>query len=478
MREKTRPFEFDGASGSRRGPRTGVILAAGKAERLASLTEGRSKALIPLGGVTLIERAIRTLLGAGLERVVVVVGHQGDMVAASARNVDPDRVEVVAAEAWEAGNGSSLAAAERAVNEEDLFIVMCADHVFAEGALKSLLAGGEPAVLVDRSPSAVAWSEGTRVHIRRGQAEGFGKDLDHPSIDCGVFVLPPEVFASRRRAATRGDHSLAGAVTDLARTRTVRAVPLPAGAWWQDIDTPEDLRAARRLLQRSLGKRSDGPISRHLNRPLSTRLTLWLAPFRLNPNLLSLGVLLVGLWAAWSLSASRALVGGLLVQLASILDGVDGETARLHYRTSRLGHTLDDVSDRVTDAAIVAGLCLWVWDDPSRTFRTVILAASAVGLAAIHLLVRRATAHLEVPALAQRPVGVSLGGRDGRLFAAAIGAVLDQPWLALSGFASVYLYSVVRRVASVRHWKGLAPRAPSPPHEIGQAAQGDLYEVR
>ena len=477
MREQTHPIGFGGASGRGQVPRTGVVLAAGKAERLASLTEGRSKALIPLGGMTLIERAIRTLFGAGLERVVVVVGHQGDMVAASARQVDPERVEVIEASNWEAGNGSSLAAAESAVNGEGLFALMCADHVFATGALAGLLDAGEPAVLVDSSPSHAAWKEGTRVSIRRGRAESFGKELDHPSIDCGVFVLPPEAFDAARRAATRGDHSLAGAVTELALTSPVRAVPLPPAAWWQDIDTPEDLRAARQQLRRSLGKRSDGPVSRHLNRPLSTRLTMWLAPFRLDPNLLSLGVLLVGLWAAWSLSASRSLVGGVLVQLTSLLDGVDGETARLHYRTSRLGHTIDDFSDRVADAAIVAGLCLWLWDDPSRTFRTVILAASAVGLTAIHLVVRRATAHLEVPTVARRPVGVSLGGRDGRLLAAAIGSVLDQPWLALSGFASVYLYSVVRRVASVRHWRRLAPRTASPPRQVGQAAEGDLYEV-
>src|SRR5947207_19548 len=103
VREQARPTGVRGASGRQLVPRCGVVLAAGRAERMASLTEGRSKALIPLGGVTLIERAIRTMLGAGLERVIVVVGHQADMVAASARNVEPSRVEMVAAEDWEAG---------------------------------------------------------------------------------------------------------------------------------------------------------------------------------------------------------------------------------------------------------------------------------------------------------------------------------------------------------------------------------------
>jgi phosphatidylglycerophosphate synthase len=244
------------------------------------------------------------------------------------------------------------------------------------------------------------------------------------------------------------------------------------------VDTPEDLRIARDRLRRSLAKRDDGPVSRYLNRPISTRITMLLAPFRVNPNVLSFAILLVGFWAAWSLSASRSLVGGGLILLTSMLDGVDGETARLLYRTSRRGALIDDFSDRMVDATVIAGFCLWLWDDPSRTFRMVVLLAAATGLVLFHLLVKGKTAKLEVPAAVSRPLSVSLGGRDGRLLAAAVGAVLDQPWLALFGFGFVYLYSVIRRVASVGHWKRLPPRTPSPPHQVGQSAQGDLHEVR
>src|SRR5207249_1891091 len=66
-------------------PRVGVVLAAGRSERLSRLTGGRSKALVQLGGIPLVERAVRTLQKAGCERVVVVVGYQARDVAASAR---------------------------------------------------------------------------------------------------------------------------------------------------------------------------------------------------------------------------------------------------------------------------------------------------------------------------------------------------------------------------------------------------------
>ncbi|HEY3209396.1 MAG TPA: NTP transferase domain-containing protein, partial [Actinomycetota bacterium] len=133
-------------------PRVGVVLAAGRSERLRRLTGGRSKLLLRLGGLPLIERAIRTLLTNGLERIVVVVGHEGDAMAAAALRVAPDRVEVVRATDWEKGNGASLAAAEEALRGEQRFVLVCSDHVFSPGALEKLIRAGGPAVLVDPSP--------------------------------------------------------------------------------------------------------------------------------------------------------------------------------------------------------------------------------------------------------------------------------------------------------------------------------------
>src|SRR5438093_13239820 len=107
-------------------PRVGVVLAAGRSERLSSITGGRPKALVGLGGMTLVERAVRTLFGCGLEHVIVVVGYEGDSVAAALGELFPDgTVEVVFADGWEAGNGASMAAARQAVSGERLFVLLC-----------------------------------------------------------------------------------------------------------------------------------------------------------------------------------------------------------------------------------------------------------------------------------------------------------------------------------------------------------------
>jgi molybdenum cofactor cytidylyltransferase len=71
-----------------------VLLAAGSGSRLG----GRPKSLLELGGVPLIRRQLIALSGAGVDEVVVVLGHHADAIEAAvsefpvtlARNLSPD----------------------------------------------------------------------------------------------------------------------------------------------------------------------------------------------------------------------------------------------------------------------------------------------------------------------------------------------------------------------------------------------------
>jgi 1L-myo-inositol 1-phosphate cytidylyltransferase / CDP-L-myo-inositol myo-inositolphosphotransferase len=429
--------------------RVGVVLAAGRSERLDPLTRGGSKALLRLGGVSLAERAVRTLLGYGLERVLVVVGHDAGPVAAVACHVARGRVQAVYADRWQDGNGASLVAVEGAVADEALFVLLTVDHVFAEGALDRLLAAGEPAVLVDPAPHRAAWQEGCKVRVVDGRVVGFGKHLDERAIDCGAFLLPPDVFGCQREAATEGDHTLAGAVTRLARARPLRAVPVPAGCWWQDVDTPQDARAAAAALRRSLGKHTDGPVSRWLNRPLSTRISMVLAPLRPAPDLVSLVAFALGLVGGVLLAAGRSLAGALLVHAASVTDGVDGEVARLQLRGGPRGALLDGVLDRVADAAILAGLGVWALDGhDARSVLALTVAATAGAL--LSMATKDRAAALGLPPASEGALGWLLGGRDGRLLLVAIGALLGAPLAALAAVTATSALSLSLRIAFLR----------------------------
>jgi CDP-L-myo-inositol myo-inositolphosphotransferase len=440
-------------------PRLGVVLAAGRSERLAGVTGGGSKALVRMGGLALIERAVRTLLAVGIEKVVVVVGYQAGPVAAVVNRLAHGRVRAVYAEHWELGNGASLAAAEEAVDGE-AFLLVTADHVFGEGALAPLAFAGRPAVLVDHAPDPDAWAEGTRVRLHDEGAVAFSKELGDPSIDCGAFLLPASVFDAQRRAAARGDNSLAGAITELATEDPLAAVPLPAGCWWQDVDTPEDLRRARALLRRSLSKEADGPVARYLNRPLSTRLSLAVAPLRLNPDLLSVLGVVLAVVAAWALASGLGVAGAVLVHVTSVLDGMDGEAARLQLRSSPGGALLDGFLDRFADAVILAGLAVWSVEQGNDPTLTSVLAVAATAGAMLSMATKDRIAARGLPPTPERGLGFLLGGRDGRLLLVAVAALLGHPQWALVAVVVTAAVSLSLRIVIARLWASRLGPAP------------------
>lgn len=121
-----------------------------------------------------------------------------------------------------------------------------------------------------------------------------------------------------------------------------------------------ELDAAGRRIVAATIKPGDGLVSRHINRPVSMRISLVLLRFAaIRPLHATALTGLFGLLMALSLfsgTQTGLLVGGILFQVASIVDGVDGEIARATQRTSARGAMLDTVTDGITNVAFLAGL--------------------------------------------------------------------------------------------------------------------------
>ncbi len=58
---------------------------------------------------------------------------------------------------------------------------------------------------------------------------------------------------------------------------------------------------------------------------------------------------------------ANLLIGGMLAQISSIIDGCDGEIARLKFQTSEFGGWYDAVLDRYADAFLLFGLTYYVY---------------------------------------------------------------------------------------------------------------------
>lgn len=113
----------------------------------------------------------------------------------------------------------------------------------------------------------------------------------------------------------------------------------------------------------ALRKPTDGIVSRWINRPLSLAITRRLANTRVMPNHISIFTMLLGLSSGLLVMQGgywMGLSGAFLLQVQSVLDGVDGELARLRSQTSRLGQWLDTISDDLASLSFLIGCCVAV----------------------------------------------------------------------------------------------------------------------
>jgi CDP-L-myo-inositol myo-inositolphosphotransferase len=121
-------------------------------------------------------------------------------------------------------------------------------------------------------------------------------------------------------------------------------------------------RDAERCLLLSLKKDADGLVSRVINRRVSLFCTRFLVRTGLVPNHLTIAIMALGvasgIFAALAEPWWWLVLGGALFQAQSILDGCDGEIARLTYRFSRLGQWLDSVGDDLTNYSFFLGLAI------------------------------------------------------------------------------------------------------------------------
>lgn len=189
-----------------------VLLAAGSGSRLGN----RPKSLLELGGVPLIRRQLIALSGAGVDEVVVVLGHHAEAIEAAvqdfpvtiARNPDPD-----------AGQASSVRIGLQALaGKLDAVIVALADQPLVNAQDITALIGafkkrGEAAMVVPR----VAGEPGNPVMFEVALREEW---------------LAGQVEAACRKWRDANPQRVHWFDTDISRYRV-------------DIDTPDDLERFR-----------------------------------------------------------------------------------------------------------------------------------------------------------------------------------------------------------------------------------------
>ena len=191
-----------------------ILLAAGESTRM-----GRTKALLPWAGTTLIEYQVRELRAAGIEDVAVVLGHEAESIRGQ---VFPStgsgrHLRVVVNEAYREGRASSLRAGAAALPDSaDPIVVLSVDQPRPREIVRALLEAHAPGGAAITLPAY-------RGH--RG----------HPVVVAGALL-------AELREASEEAQGLRGVIA--AHEASVREVAVDSEQAVLDINTPEEYEAA------------------------------------------------------------------------------------------------------------------------------------------------------------------------------------------------------------------------------------------
>jgi phosphatidylglycerophosphate synthase len=251
---------------------------------------------------------------------------------------------------------------------------------------------GEPRLTQPLRKLAVAI--GSRVHVATVQREwasaiGSLDPADAVTVVGAGTVVSPALLASAREIPAEAGRSIdvaagpawpesgvirmiAGDARDYEAVerelvaRRPRDLPQPSGVDVSKgsamlairIADPTHLAAAEETIRRASYKDTDAKIAR-FNRRISLPISVRLIPTPLTANQLSVILVAIGFYSAWLFSTGHywtGVLGAFLSLAASVLDGCDGEIARLKYQESALGCWIETFGDYSYYLAIFVGL--------------------------------------------------------------------------------------------------------------------------
>lgn len=203
-----------------------VVLAGGLGSRLGALTSGLPKSLVEVAGEPFVHHQLALLARRGAGRVVLCIGHLGEMVRDAVGDGSAFGLDVEYSEDGSSprGTAGAVAGAVAAGRVEGPFFVLYGDSYLPCDLRRVRAAhescGRRATMTVHRNPGGrlannVRVEEGLVVRYDKGAAD---RDLGH--IDYGLSVFTPDAFAA---VPDHGSTDLAQVVQELVGARQLAA---------------------------------------------------------------------------------------------------------------------------------------------------------------------------------------------------------------------------------------------------------------
>jgi len=229
---------------------------------------------------------------------------------------------------------------------------------------------------------------------------------------------------------------------------------------WAVELSEENLKEAEKILLKSLVKSKrtglkpayyDGIIARTINRRVSLKISSFLSKRNVTPNQITVFSFFISVLGSTLFLLNNyfiTAVAGIIIQLHSIIDGCDGEIARLKFMESKYGAWLDGVLDRYADFIII--FCITYALATSNSFYWIVgLLASFATFIIPYTGDKFVAAYKRTytnPSKFSIPIT-----RDVRLFTVFLGAIFNQLGISLILIALFGNLEGIRRIVALKN---------------------------
>lgn len=226
-----------------------VIIAAGRGSRISSISKGLPKILIEVFNKTLLEHIIQNSITVGISDIVIVTGHNSDIIHDFISNNKFDiNIELAYNDDWDMPNGISVLASKNNIPQNHDFMISMSDHFYNDDLLLKIKNSDLTNITVnvgaDYKTDAIHDPDDAMkliIDMNSNSISQMSKDLlKYNAVDCGIFKCKYEFFSILQEAKDSGKYSLSDACNILINNQGLGGVNIEDSIWI-DIDTPEAL---------------------------------------------------------------------------------------------------------------------------------------------------------------------------------------------------------------------------------------------
>ena len=303
--------------------------------------EAMALATVKVAGVPLIVRGIMTLAEGGIDDVTLLIADsQRRKIRSFLERYDEKKLPAIQMVSYDEPYGVGPSIVKRiADHASGRLILVNANLIFDKGLVKEIRA------IPLEGDEIVRCKVGA--HARP------------------IFDVPVATWERLADFTAERPRSIENCLRYLRETAKHRIVKISPDINTFLLKSIRDRAVAEKSLAEAIRHSTIAPVAKYINKRISLPISLFLSKLWVSPNTVTGLNIVIGLFAGVFVADGNRywmiLMGAIFFQVASIVDGCDGEVAKLTFRCSKFGQYADTLCDNLSLGAFLVGIMAGYW---------------------------------------------------------------------------------------------------------------------